>query len=1162
MALYDLNTPSLYADPSTRKSRAGRAQSSALPPEDKQSMLSALANQSGQFIETLATYLDTPGAIARGVLAGKPTSGFSFDAADRISGEELLDAYGLRPSAQSFGGAAPYLSTFAGLGAEIATDPLAWISGPLSAGGKAAKAAKLAKLDNLAPLVAQSKMGFDEAAKTLTGRFTKKSMEAAGVPLTQANLQARPLLGPRLSRSMVSLDEVVRASDDPKALEKAITAIGGPQEYAKYKDERLGGLLGVGFLNSNAAINPFGQAATAKITDALDLTGQAIGWSPMGRFASAAFDKRLAGTTSTADQVAALRAADWMEPAAAAGRSAATEHALRLSSLPMSAQAKALLGADSLFSPQGNDFLTKLVENRSLSPSETTLKAQIPGLTDWVNNWDMYRKQAIADAEALGLRSNDYQDRFKTLFSPRSGNEFDFSDLESTGIGRAQFSTRTADDISRNKDLIVPGGTVELREISMLPKVREHSQMKLKSPHKDEEVGEEIYNFIQTRYGNPLIDKEQSTGIARVMRRLNTDLPANYPAFAEHPVTAQARYMVSQEVAKANANHVYESLAEAATAGQYAAVKGGGMRSLDQSIDEVARTVGLKMADDGTAAAKAVKDNLRQRIADANNARTPGGNWTAQMIDLKQYHVPETVRNRLQRIGDFYNAPEVQKEVSTMFDSFTTVMKGFLLAWPSRFVRDSYSNAFSVWLETGNATDTIQGMYLASKIMAGKLDDDVLQQLAKIPRYAASQTPGQPPNLQMVKQAFLQDAGASGTLSGLSTTDLLSANRSGEISQFVPGATPVSISTGLKELLPNGTRSVRQQLGDFASIRGVSNDFETRNPLLNASQKISDATDSIGRLGGFIALLKQGASPEYAASRMKEALVDYGSMTTLEKSTFKKIFPWWSYSSRIGKYVVQSLMERPGGRYGQTVRSLNVLQKGGAEDGNYIPTSLRQRFAVRIPDEIQPYIGLDPNSGVTPYLTGVGIPGVNELNTIRNGIQPTIAELGNQAHPLLRTIGEMATGQDFFSKRPLSEAVTPVDRIYKALTGSEQRVNPLAKAIIQNIPGTQRLISLGGTLADDRLPMWQRGMKAFFNNTSGGQVQFTDPEYEILDATKKLADDLKPYTKSFVQTYIPEELMPEVPVKAQQKYQLDKDLKKELRAYYQKKREQREFSKQ
>ena len=111
-----------------------------VPTEVKQSILSQLASQSGQALESLGLFLDTPGAIARGILAGDPASGFTFDSQRRVSGTELLEAYGLKPDDETLGG---YGAGLAGFATEVVTDPLFLLQGGLGAMSTAAKAAGL-----------------------------------------------------------------------------------------------------------------------------------------------------------------------------------------------------------------------------------------------------------------------------------------------------------------------------------------------------------------------------------------------------------------------------------------------------------------------------------------------------------------------------------------------------------------------------------------------------------------------------------------------------------------------------------------------------------------------------------------------------------------------------------------------------------------------------------------------------------------------------------------------------------------------------------------------------------------------------------------------------------------------------------------------------------
>lgn len=1126
----------------------GGRQRSFLPPELEESGLAALARQSGSFVESLGLALDTPGAIARGVLAGDPMSGFSWDSDRRVTGEELLNSYGILDESDN-----PYYKTFAGLAAEIATDPLSWLTGPMGAVSKAGKAAKAANILDLAPIAAQNRMGYSAAAKTLAGRYTDDALEKL-LPNQMAknagNLQARPLVGPRLARSTTTLDEVVQAAPDPAAALKKVTQYLDQNglTYDAVKDDKLGGLMGFGFMDTSSVWNPEFAQRAGGVLDAMDSLGQRVAWSAPARYASAWFDNRLADQTKVGDQIAALRRNSLEEAAKEAGRRKAVRHVMTVSEIPVSKQAARLLGADTLFSPQGNDFLTRLFEGAG-TQADQQLASMLPGIDNAYQSWDDLRKESINVAKQLGLQRNEYKDRFGILYSPRSGTEFDFEEW-SKGLGNSLFNTGTAEKYSRQPNLITPGGTSDLREVSLLKEVREHAMAGDKSQYTNEEVGKIIADYINNKHGPNSIDETQGTGIARVMMRLNKDLPDGIPAFAEHPLNAQARNIINGEMAAANAQFVYESIAESSLDASANQLAGGRYKPLDIALNDIARTVGLATTKDKGIATSTVRKNVIDRIAQRTGI-------DPKSIDLSKFAIPEDVHTRLTKVHEFYSSPKAQSDVMEMFEKFTTMFKGFVLAWPSRHVRDMYSNLFSVWLETGNGPQALAGFGLAKTILRGEFDS-VADRIRMLPQYSNIA------DNAALKRQFMEDAGGTGILSTLATSDLLTASRSGEISQLVPGSTPISRGDALKQLVPDGTRSPAQMLQDFGAIRGVFNKFETRNPLLNASQKLSDVNDSVARLGGYIALLGQGVSPEQAANRMRAALVDYSSLTPIERNVMRNIFPWWAYSSRIGKYVVEQLIERPGGRYGQTLRALNTLQR--PDEGHYIPTALRSQFAVRLPlEDMLPegwrqYVG---GTGTDTYFKDLDVPGVDVLNILKPGsLQGTAAELFNQAHPLMRSAAEVVTNQDFFSKRPLDEAVTPLDRLYQRAFNTQTRLNPIAKSVIQNIPGLQRPISFFGGLVDDRLPLPQRLVKQGINTLSGVKLQDVDPEWQLMDARKKIADDLKGYSSTFTESYIPEDLLPEVPQDKLLQYMLDKELRRDLREYKDRKRKQREFEKQ
>jgi hypothetical protein len=295
---------------------------------------------------------------------------------------------------------------------------------------------------------------------------------------------------------------------------------------------------------------------------------------------------------------------------------------------------------------------------------------------------------------------------------------------------------------------------------------------------------------------------------------------------------------------------------------------------------------------------------------------------------------------------------------------------------------------------------------------------------------------------------------------------------------------------------------------------------------------------------------------------MMAALVDYSSLTPFERKTMRGIFPWWAYTSRIGKYAVDSLLRNPGGRYAQTLRAINDVQ--ATTDDTYIPTALRQRFAIRLPD------GLLNDGENQSYLTDIDLPGIDTLNMVRLGYQPdalgsllqtgqeTIGELFQQANPLYRSVAELATGQDFFSKRPIEQAVTPYDTIYRAATGDQYaRINPLVRAALSNavsvVPMGSRGVSLAANLLDPRIPdVGFRAFKAAVNTGTGVKIQNVNREYEALDALNKIRQQLAPYSREFVQSYVPKELLPRIPLESQRMDALSRELQRDLRNVYQK----------
>lgn len=1198
--------------------RGGAADATALvpyitDPAQKQSAIAALGRETLNAVEVLGKVLDYPGAVARGVLAGDPLSGFSWDLDRRVSGRELLESYGLLNKDSN-----PWLATGAGIAAEIATDPLAIFSvAPLKVAGKAAQAAGILDKASDAATLAMGAGDFAQGAKAAndqlrTGRAAYKwlgDLLPAGKALTRENAAYRPLVGPRTARSMVTLDETLRALPTQAEADAALTRVNQflkkrGMTYDQVKDQTLGGSFGLGYFNlvDPAVANP--QWARGML-DTMDRIGQAARWSPVARGMSALFDKRVGGDFSAIDQLTNMKRSALEATESQAMRAKGAVNALKVSSIRLPDEAKSLLGAESLNTPQGRDFLTRLYEGVHTQRDMRIVNSIGTPIEDVIKNWDELRKFTYEEAKALGMPAARLMDRFGALWSPRVAREADFGDY-GRGLNRASNTARMLENESRQQYLMLPGGTAELREIFALPKVQQFIREGREGVLSVEEVGAAIKKHIDDKWGprntdprvrpftakvyqvdaagkaileevkdeagnvvldakgrpkmkpkiapGEVISQRQGEKIARFMMRHGKDTPLDVPMFSEHPNVTQARALVSQGLGRAHARHVYDSMAEAAilvddgvSANAY---PGTGFTPLGKALDRVALKVGLNTSRKTGSASAVVKANLKQAIAKATGEQ----DWTK--VNLNRYALPEEVFNRLIRLNDFYNSPRAQESIVKFFDSISTLFKGFALAFPATKVRDMYSNAFLLTLEAGNVTDVYKGLQAAKAVVGGRMDDAVAM-LKELPGYNLA-------DAAAIQQKFVEDVSRTGILESLASSDLVTSNQTGIMNHLVPGSQPMSKMDAIRELIPDGSRSLGQMVSDQFQFRGIRLPFqtaaayETRNALLNAAQKFSDYTDTVARLGGMIALMRQGISPEVAAKRITSALVDYSSLTSFERQTLRRIFPWWAYTSRIGKYVVGQLMENPGGGYAQTIRTLTTSQ--ASDEETYVPEALRQQFAFRIPDAIKPYLGIDPNSPNTTFLTDIDIPGIDTLSllglapTAYGTVQSTAYNLAQQANPFIKSAMELATGEDTFSRRPLEQAVTPADRVYKSLyerftgTPAPTGLNPLVRQAINVTPGPwQRLISMGGTLADDRIPFSQRLTKTAFNTLAGVKLRTVDPAWQLNDARRRLSGRLGAFMQDYTESYIPKENIPQIPAELLPDYQLFRTLGKDLR---------------
>lgn len=169
-----------------------------LPADEEKSILRRIGHLGIGALQYLGETIDKPGRALRGTLAGKPselanlvpfsdTVGLT-DPAESVSGKELLQTHGLQKK-----GAEGFLPGLAGFAAEVATDPLSYLTLGAGAATKAGKVAKAAGISAKGAELAKPLGQHLAQALPETVKAAETAAKATGTTLDA--LKAEPLAG-------------------------------------------------------------------------------------------------------------------------------------------------------------------------------------------------------------------------------------------------------------------------------------------------------------------------------------------------------------------------------------------------------------------------------------------------------------------------------------------------------------------------------------------------------------------------------------------------------------------------------------------------------------------------------------------------------------------------------------------------------------------------------------------------------------------------------------------------------------------------------------------------------------------------------------------------------------------------------------------------------
>jgi hypothetical protein len=983
----------------------GRATiSDLMPEEEKRGMLRSLADYGTSGLSGLGYILDTPGALARGILAGKPLSVFG-SSEERVSGRDLARQYGLAGDEDG------WLNFAGGLGVEVLTDPLTYLN-PLSilgrgAYGAAGRAAQRAGLLENASLLARKRgmatnrdMGIREFGASMTPRtliaesefpdaLQRFSQAARGRGLNPDDLLDQPLAGLAEARIPGFESGVLLGSDAARVVGRQLDRFGEGLKRNPY---------------TAPVVNRLTRAFDPTVLERLDPDDQ---WRARQAFAdsranernlreSAAWQWQQAtaaqpdGALSFASPRVQNAIRDTIEAQLDPARMAnlVDQDAVRLiDAVPAWSDYRSWL-RDQLSEAQTRRAGLGLQTPNAASAYDTGyFPSQVvrfatdqsaplpPGKLGRVESAYDRGQRVYSVSDLVGRSRNPYLEldrRSETLRRLMAGDAgaalrdrlYGASDEQIPGIIDDAFNALRTEDVYRLRSMPVelPYERVADREGNTIESIREY-------------LSDPTLTAADRKSGQGKLDRLVATAsqmkvqLGDLLRTADRQFAsADLGLFDNSTLNDLMRYGVGGGRSEANANVILDTFTRTASDIPAEQMTGGGALNL------------LK-------AAEGLGFN-RARLQEVLEARLPGRS-------VEDLSIPETVLKDLQAISPLPKSDPTSL-LGNAYRSFTNAFKIGALANPAYHTRNLYSG-YLASLMSGGANPVSLGRSVRAGVDVGAGNyERMYQRLKDAPRYQHISDKDE------LIQTALADM-ARGKLGGGLIEEGATDTRN-----IVPGMDtqdPVLYGQGA---IYDPKRTWGDWLSGLGTVRGV--DFagaasgrqapaETLNPFLRLHERAGRRVEDANRIGNWIEMVRKGAHPDAAAESVLRSQVDYSpqAYTNFERK-LKAAIPFYSYPRGIAPLVAENILYRPGGLQGQTMRAINRASE--QTEDSFLPEYLRQSASIPIPGA--------PAENLQRVLTNIDLPYQSLIDLVSPGVGNTFSQ---RAYDTARRTGMNLLGQ-------------------------------------------------------------------------------------------------------------------------------------------------------
>lgn len=1112
-------------------------------------------------LNILGNVLDVPGSMVRDTAAGKnPFDQLLTPHSDvnRTTGRDLNRKYGSAGRKDSYG------NWWGGLGTEILTDPLTYVGGlgvAKSAVGK---------------IMANTGIHGLEASRIATAAGKAGKLAGIGTAATNAGKAAKSFgwVGPREANMLLTPNHVKEfAPDIFKTLESvARNQTGGAFDLASQMDTPMGGLgkfwpagdaglFGKAPKTSTKTIQTATGPATATITEGSKIPQHiARGLDVAGDFVRHA---KIPGT--------AIRpVGDLANLVNAKAAKAVTPEDLQSAYHAYHVKEGARYEANLLTAKWHNDL------KRLGHGDKESLE---------VRDWFEFPAKAPPEVQPLVKEVRDYMDRIPGMASEMGVKISDLTPKMRNAGSTADYFMRhiTEGIVTNGKDpagkMFDPatmaeharmpwthgskGGTKAIAKMaqdatleSFMPKTQGGNWPKWK---KDAAV-----HYITNNYGSNFAG-EFITGLQG--KRLNKMGFPETVAGAKAAIAANphlSRKLAPKNTYKAAARSLANMSPDVRKSGIYgnhpvvdfAASASSTMDKLSSSKVALERIADSALPVGGAGTVPVTKV-LKALDLDFGDKTTKGAlKWLIDhgIADPEKAHLPADTAKFLTQMGEgLKGGPESVNAMLKLYDDIGTVVKAaFTNLDPVRFnVRNLASgqvaNALSDQFVAKTVTDANQ--LIRGGAIQGASQNPFLKEMAAHRGI---------PNLDDARATeMLGEMAFANEMTGSHGVSQMGQSTHGrtlkDLSHAIPGGHPFRWG-GVAEKLKGGAGKAGTSWNPFSAWRGVGGAETTKFAPLAAGEDISHWAESMNRIAPMWALIENGVHPREAAERVMKAQIGYQSRfyTPFEQQVMKRMALFYSFSKGMFPFTFQQLLENPGGKLSQTLRTIN---RAKGED-ELVPQHVAETASILVTQ----IPGMSPlEDGAKRYITGLGM-GFEDPAQFVGGPQNLLLEGASRLNPILKAPLEYMTGQSFFQRAPggggrslddLDPALGRTLANIGNITGIRESKAPVKypgstfiEHLLSNSP-VSNLLTKARTITDPRKGVVGKGV----NLLTGVKATDVSPGAQDRELRNRIGQIEKQMGgRTFTDSFLPKEAQAELSPKELKEYQQMVALRKLLEA--------------